>query len=409
MTPFPQLLAERLTTALETLEIDLDGFTPAVSQATDPRFGHYQSNAAMVLAKRNRENPRLLAERLVDALKISDLCEKPEIAGPGFLNFRLKNSTVSTRTTAVLNDRKLGVPQVENPQRIVVDFSAPNVAKPMHIGHLRSTIIGDSLARVARFVGHHVITDNHIGDWGTQFGMIIHGWKTELDRPALDADPISELVRVYRHVNALTKDDPAILETCKNELVKLQAGDPDNLAIWQETVDLSLRGLQEIYAWLDIHFDHYLGESAYNDRLAPLVDDLLKSGIAELSDGAVCIFYPDDKDLKDRPALIRKADGGFLYATTDLATIDYRIETWGADQIWYVVGAPQSLHFQQIFNAAKQRGQATSLTHVAHGSILGSDRKLMRTRSGDNVGLLDVLREAVDRARKVVDEKQPDL
>jgi len=410
MPTFSQILTERLTVALNSLDIDLpDGFQASVTPATDDRFGHYQANAAMALGKHLKENPRQLAGRLISALNTGDLCEEPQIAGPGFINFTLTPQTIAGRCSELFSDPHLGVPQAGEPRRIVVDFSAPNVAKPMHVGHLRSTIIGDSLARVARAVGHHVITDNHIGDWGTQFGMIIHGWKTLLDQAALKADPIAELVRVYRTVNAQTKEDSSVLETCKAELVALQSGDTDNLTIWQQCMDLSLKKLQEIYGWLDICFDHYLGESAYNEHLAPLVESLLTDGTAEISKGAVCVFFPDTPALKDKPCLIRKQDGGFLYATTDLATIDHRINEWEADEIWYVVGAPQALHFQQVFGVSERRGQKTKLVHVAHGSILGDDGKLMRTRAGKSVDLLDVLQEAVERSRKVIEEKNPSL
>jgi arginyl-tRNA synthetase len=292
----------------------------------------------------------------------------------------------------------------------------------MHVGHIRSTIIGDSLCRIARFLGYDVIADNHIGDWGTQFGMILHGWKTLLNRESLEIDPIAELVRVYRHVNADAKDEPAVLATCKAELVKLQAGDPENLAIWQQCIEVSKNGLQKIYDRLDVKFDHWLGESFYNEMLPGLVDEFLEKGLARESDGAVCVFSDDSKPpgedpfkvhkengWTDNPAIIRKADGGFLYATTDLATIQYRIDEWNADQVWYVVGVPQQLHFRQLFDAAARWGKTGDFRHIAFGSILGEDRKLMKTRSGDSVGLIEVLEEAVERAAAAIAEKNPEL
>jgi arginyl-tRNA synthetase len=292
----------------------------------------------------------------------------------------------------------------------------------MHVGHIRSTIIGDSLTRIARFLGHKVISDNHIGDWGTQFGMILWGWKNLLDEAAMEENPIEELLRIYRDVNAKTKDDVTLKETCKNELVKLQGGDEENLQIWERCIELSKTGLQKIYNRLDVNFDHWLGESFYNDQLGPLVEQLLESGIAEESDGAVAVFSDgslpekedpllknEDDEWKPQPTLIRKSDGGFLYATTDLATIDYRIDNLGADAIWYIVGAPQQLHFDQIFQVAKRRGQDADLQFIPFGSILGKDRKMLRTRSGDTVQLADVLDEAVERARKIVEEKNPDF
>ena len=398
-----------MSQALNTVGVDLpEGFQVQVESAADLRFGDYQSNAAMVLAKRLRTNPRELAAKLIEVMELGDLAVA-DIAGPGFINFRVAHSAWSKRMSALLGDDRLGVAWVSPAQTIVVDFSAPNVAKPMHVGHIRSTIIGDSLSRIARFLGHEVITDNHIGDWGTQFGMIIHGWKTVLNESDLEADPVAELLRVYRTVNALCGEDDAVRETCKQELVKLQGGDAENLQIWEKCVDLSKQGLQGIYDRLDVGFDYWYGESFYNDRLAPLVDEMLESGVARESEGAVCVFFDGDAKLDDKPSIVRKADGGFLYATTDLATIDFRVQQWHADQIWYVVGAPQQLHFQQIFEATRKRGQNPSMHHIAFGSILGEDRKLMKTRSGDNVQLVDVLDEAVERADRVIGEKNPDM
>ena len=415
-----QELQSRLTTALASVLGEPPAAAP-VTAAADLRFGDYQSNAAMVLAKQRKTNPRVLAQEIIDRIDLTDLATA-EIAGPGFINFRILPTTFAARAAALLHDEKLGTPATGEGRTVVVDFSAPNVAKPMHVGHIRSTIIGDSLCRIARFLGYEVIADNHIGDWGTQFGMILHGWKTRLDAAALEADPIAELVRVYREVNATTKEDPAILETCKAELVKLQAGDAENLAIWQQCIDVSKRGLGKIYGRLDVKFDHWLGESFYNDRLPGLVDEFLAQGIARESNGAICIFSddtkkPDDDPFMvhkedgwtDNPAIIRKADGGFLYATTDLATLEYRINEWNADEIWYVVGVPQTLHFRQIFEAAARWGKSGDFRHIGFGSILGEDRKLMKTRSGDSVGLIEVLEDAVERAAKIIAEKNPSL
>lgn len=423
-TPFPTLLRAKILEALQQVAPaeELADFVPEVTATADPRFGHYQTTAAMALAKKLRTNPRQLATDVIARLDLAGLCLPAEIAGPGFINFRLAPEALASRLLALVADERLGVPRVSAPQTIVIDFSAPNVAKPMHVGHIRSTIIGDCLARVARFLGHRVITDNHIGDWGTQFGMIIYGWKQMLDAAALEADPIGEFLRIYREVNALTKADPAILDACRSELVKLQQGDPENLEIWKQSVDLSLRGLARIYGQLGITFDHYLGESYYNDDLQPLVDSLVRQGIARESDGAICIFsdgrlppaedpfkIQKDGEWLDLPVMIRKSDGGFNYATTDLATINYRLREWKADQIWYVVGAPQQLHFRQVFAAARRMGhQRVGLTHVAFGSILGSDRKPFKTRSGTNVGLVEVLQEAVERARAFLDQREQD-
>jgi arginyl-tRNA synthetase len=420
---FRTVLSDRLQAAFTAAGIALpEGFVPGVVIAADTRYGDYQSNAAMVLAKQLKTNPRALAQQIVDKLEISDLCEKTSIDGPGFLNFTLSAAALEQRLALIIKDDHAGVPAVTKPKRIVVDFSAPNIAKPMHVGHIRSTFIGDSLARVARFIGHIVITDNHVGDWGTQFGMIIHGWKTQLDQARLKADPIHELVSVYKSVNAAAKADEAVLEVCKAELVKLQQGDAENLTIWKECVRLTLEQLEKVYGALDIKFDHYLGESFYNDALAPLVVDMLEKGIATISEGATVVFSDglvkpgedpflirDKDEWKAAPCIIRKSDGGFLYATTDLATIDYRVREWHADEIWYVVGAPQQLHFRQVFAAAQRRGVNIQLTHIAFGSILGPDGKMFKTRSGETVGLLEVIDEAIERARAAADEKEQGL
>lgn len=420
---FRALLTSRLQAAFSAAGISQpEGFMPSVVIASDTRFGDYQSNAAMILGKQLKTNPRALAEQIKAALQVDDLCEKTTVDGPGFLNFTLSTKALTQKLSAIVKDHHVGVPQVEKAKTIVIDFSAPNIAKPMHVGHIRSTFIGDSLARVARFIGHNVITDNHVGDWGTQFGMIIHGWKTQLDHDKLKADPIHELVSVYKRVNSAAKADDAVLEVCKSELVKLQQGDAENLGIWKECVRLTLEQLERVYSALDIKFDHYLGESFYNDALAPLVADMLAKGIATISEGATVVFsdgsvkpesdpflIKEKDEWKAAPCIIRKGDGGFLYATTDLATIDHRVKEWQADEIWYVVGAPQQLHFRQVFAAAQRRGITTKMLHIAFGSILGPDGKMFKTRSGETVGLLEVIDEAIERARAAADEKEQGL
>ncbi len=406
METFQAQLARKLAAALAAADLPPAG---DITQATDPRFGDYQTNAALILAKQRGENPRALAQTIIDHLALDDLCETPQIAGAGFINFTLKTEVLARKTTRLLHDDRLGVAHTDAPKKIVVDFGSPNVAKPMHIGHIRSTVLGDTLARIASFLGHDVIRDNHIGDWGTQFGMVIYGWKNLLNRDALTRDPIAELVRIYKETNALAATDPSIRERCKEELVKLQANDPENFAIWQECVNLSLGEFERTYALLDIHYDIQRGESFYNDRLPGVLERLQKSGIAEPSEGAIAVFFPDIPELADKPCLIRKSDGGYNYATTDLATIDYRVHDLEADAIWYVVGAPQILHFKQIFAIARREGYSADFRHITFGSILGEDRKLMKTRSGENVSLQDVLDEAVVRARKIIEEKNPDM
>jgi len=405
METFQAILTRKLSDALTAASLPQAG---AVTPATDPRFGDYQSNAAMLLAKPLRANPRQIAAQIIEKLEIDDVCDTPEIAGAGFINFRLRTDVVERHIGGMLRDDRLGVPALP-PKRVVIDFSGPNVAKPMHVGHIRSTILGDALTRIGRFLGCEVIADNHVGDWGTQFGKVIHGWKTIRDDAALERAPVTELVRLYKEVNALCEREPAVLEACRHELVKLQQGDRENVGIWQKCLDLSRAEFESIYELLGVHFDEWLGESAYNDRLAPLVDRLLAAGVAEISEGAVCVFFPDHPTLSDKPCLIRKQDGGFLYATTDLATIEYRVQRWAPDENWYVVGAPQSLHFEQVFAVAQRLGIPTWLRFIPFGSILGEDRKLMKTRSGENVSLRALLDEAQDRARAVVEEKNTAL
>jgi arginyl-tRNA synthetase len=408
MDTIPAVLAGRLRAALAASGL-ATGVDPVVAPATDPRFGDYQANIAMLLAKERRANPRQIAQQIIAALDLSGIAEPAEIAGAGFINFRITPAHLQERLAAIMADPMLGVPPAASPLTVVVDFSSPNVAKPMHVGHIRSTILGDTLTRVARFLGHRVVGDNHIGDWGTQFGKVIYGWKHWRDQAALERTPIAELVRLYKEANALSEIDPEVLRECREELVKLQQGDPANVAIWRQCVALSWGEFERIYAILDIHFDEHLGESAYNDRLAPLVQRLLDQGIAEISEGAVCIFFRDDPALADKPCLIRKGDGGYLYATTDLATIEYRIERWRPDQIWYVVGAPQQLHFDQVFAAARRMGIQAGLRFIPFGSILGEDRKLMKTRSGESVSLESLLSEAQERALALVEQKNPHL
>src|SRR4249919_474473 len=407
MQTFQSLLAKKLSDALASAGLPVAA--GELTQATDPRFGDYQTNVALILGKRRGENPRALAEKIVAQLDVSDVSEPPAVAGAGFINFTLRHAAVEKQTLDVLRDDRLGVAETESPRRIVIDFGSPNVAKPMHVGHIRSTALGDALARVAKFLGNEVIRDNHVGDWGTQFGMVIWGWKNLLDREALQRDPLAEIVRFYKETNERASKDAEVREACRQELVKLQAGDKENKDVWNECVALSTQNFERIYKMLDVRYDLQCGESFYNDQLPGVVDRLLKAGIAEISEGAVVVFFHDDPELADKPLIIRKRDGGFNYATTDVATIDYRVNELKADAIWYVVGAPQTLHFKQIFSVARREGYATDLRHIIFGSVLGEDRKLMKTRSGENVPLRELLDEACRRARKIIDEKNPDL
>src|SRR5262245_52106010 len=406
MQTFQSLLAKQISDALGRASLPEAG---ELTQATDPRFGDYQTNVALVLGKQRGENPRALAEKIVAHLEIGDISGPPTVAGAGFINFTLLPAAIEKQILEVLRDERLGVAKTESLRHVVIDFGSPNVAKPMHVGHIRSTVLGDALARVAKFLGYEVIRDNHVGDWGTQFGMVIWGWKNLLDREALQRDPLAEIVRVYKETNERASSDPEVREACRQELVKLQAGDKENTDIWNECVAFSMQDFERVYKLLDVHYDLQCGESFYNDRLPGVVDRLLKAGIAEMSEGAVVVFFRDDPELADKPLIIRKRDGGFNYATTDVATIDYRVNELKADTVWYVVGAPQTLHFKQIFAVARREGYTADLRHIIFGSVLGEDRKLMKTRSGENVPLRELLEEASRRAGKIIEEKNPDL
>lgn len=416
------LLLSRLRAALEGLsEIE-----PQLTPATDVRFGDYQTNAAMVLAKPLRANPRQLAQQIIDKLDVADMCDAPEIAGAGFINFRLKPDWLSAHFTRFTADPRLGVPLPERPRKLVIDFSSPNVAKPMHVGHIRSTILGDALARIATFIGHEVVRDNHIGDWGTQFGMLLVGWKSELDGAALAADPLLEMERIYKLVSARCKANPATLDAARQELVKLQNGDMENFELWHEMIRLSQAQFDTIYGRLGVNFDVTLGESFYNMQLRPVVEELQSLGLAVESDGALCVFSDDtlkpEEDpflIKDQdgwrpnPALVQKSDGAANYTTTDLATLQYRLKTWAPDEIVYVTDGRQQLHFRQLFAIfvrwLPKAASTVQLAHVWFGSILGDDGKPFKTRSGETIKLTDLLDEAEERALVLVAAKNPEL
>lgn len=423
MSTLREIFAERIARVLGER---FPGVKPDVVPTADARHGDYQSNVAMLLAKKAGMAPRALAQQIVDQIDVADLSEPPVIAGPGFLNFKLLPEFLSSRTRELLDDPKLGASLSGPPKKLVIDFSSPNVAKSMHVGHIRSTILGDALSRIAEFLGHSVVRDNHIGDWGTQFGMLLVGWKTDLNREALAAEPIAEMERLYKKVSALCKENEAIQKSARAELVKLQAGDEENLEIWKEMIRLSQVQFDSIYQRLGIRFDVTLGESFYNPWLKDIVSDLLARGIARESAGAVCVFsdgsMPDKEDpfrvqkdgeWIDIPAIVQKEDGAANYTTTDLATLQYRLDTWSPDEIVYVTDGRQQLHFRQFFNIFRRwKGDAIAgirLAHVWFGTILGEDNKPFKTRSGETIKLKDLLDEAEERAFKLVSEKNPDL
>lgn len=394
-----------------------------VRPCAEPQHGDFQTAIALSAAKELKVNPREFAGRLADAVQVDDIAEKPAIAGPGFLNFRLKPDYVASQVVARWRDRRLGIPTVVKPEAVVIDYSGPNIAKEMHVGHLRSTILGDALARLYCFLGHNVIADNHIGDWGTGFGMILLGYKRDGDPEKLRHDPFGHLEEIYRRIQEEAKKDPAVREAAKAELVLLQRGEAGNRQLWEKFRAYSLTALDVMYQKLGVQFDYTLGESAYNDALPGVVEDLLKRGIARESEGAVAIFSDgslspkedpflvgDQGEFRDNPLLIRKSDGGYNYATTDLATIRYRHDKFQAQRIVYVVDGRQQMHFRQLFAAARRWGYTgMELEHIWFGTILGPDKKPIKTREGGDIKLKALLAEAEERAGRIIAEKRPEL
>jgi arginyl-tRNA synthetase len=469
------LIRERFAAPLASLVPDVAPLLDMIRPAQDSKFGDFQANFAMPLSKQLKKPPREIAEDVIGRLEISDLCEPPEIAGPGFINLRLKTEYLAGLASGIAGDDRLGFQAITQPRNVVVDFSSPNVAKPMHVGHLRSTVIGDAIVRTLRFVGHQVTSDNHIGDWGTQFGMIIFGYRHFRNEQAFQRDAVGELARLYKLVNQLSdyqttvskllaieqtvtnkkqelaaqevdattdakaakqlgalkkqlaaaeealdgarktvdgvQQNPELLAAAnahpdmsrkaRDETAKLHAGDPENNRLWQEFLPACLAALNRIYERLDIHFDLTLGESYYNPMLPAVVEELSGRNLARSSEGAMCVFIEGNA----APFIVQKTDGAYTYATTDLATIQYRRETLKANEVLYVVDNRQSEHFQQLFATVALWGiQDLTLRHVAFGTVMGRDGKPYKTRSGDTVGLESLLDEAIMRARKIVDE-----
>ena len=479
-------LRNRFRVALAPLVEDPSELLTMIRPAQDARFGDYQANCAMPLGKRLGQSPRDVAAQIVSNLAVDDLCEPPEVAGPGFINLKLRDDLLVQFVAEAVADPRLGVAQASEPSKYVIDYSSPNVAKPMHVGHIRSTVIGDALYRILAFLGHDAISDNHLGDWGTQFGMIIFGFKNFVDQAAYQTAAVTELGRLYKLVNqlveyhagrkslpeaesrrrelegelksqqaaaeraeggeakklakaarrlqtqledavrdltrlqarlqavesalelrSLAEQFPDIGERVLAETARLHAGDAENRRLWEEFVPACRQDIQKIYDRLDVRFDYEYGESFYQDMLADVVADFESKQLARQSEGATCVFL----DGFDAPMIIRKRDGAFLYATTDLATIRYRMETWRPDAILYVVDHRQGDHFQKLFAAAAHWGYAdVELRHISFGTVLGQDKRPYRTRSGDAVGLEGLLDQAVSKALEVVtanDEAKP--
>lgn len=407
-------IATQLTALFEesARALGYEGAVPAVVATQDAAHGDYQSNFAMRLRKQLGGNPRDVAQRLIDELPSHDAVESVEIAGPGFINIRLGRDWLANEVVrrAHLEDLGTGLPGAG--KTMVIDYSSPNIAKRMHVGHLRSTIIGDSIARLYRFCGWKVVADNHIGDWGTPFGMLIVAWNRWRDEDAFAEDPVAELQRLYQLFREKAADDADLLEVARAETVKLQEGEPVNRALWERFCEVSLNEFNGVYERLDVHFDVVHGESFYRDAVNPMVDDLLERGIAVHDDGAVIVPFTDQdgKGLKKNPLLIRKSDGAAMYGTTDLATVLHRMETFGPDRVIYETDVRQSLHFRQVFAASRKMGAETDFVHVGHGMLkLGGDVVSSRKGGGGALNLVDVLDLAVDHARKVVDQQSAEL
>jgi len=484
MNPLSEIRA-RFSTVLSGMVDDPVNLLSMIRPAGDSKFGDYQANCAMPLGKQFGKPPREIATELCEGVQVTDLCQKIEIAGPGFINLTIDNDWLKRGLTTALKDDRLGVTKVSEPKTFVIDYSSPNVAKPMHVGHVRSTFIGDSISKVLRFVGHTAISDNHLGDWGTQFGMIIYGYKHFLNESAYQAAPVAELGRLYKYVRKLMDYHAAVkrlpeLETMQDELKSKQAGlestesqgdkkadkqlkkqlrqlkskiadqaeslselkaqiaevtndavlakdasehpnvnqnaqletaalhegDATNQGLWEEFLPLCREDMQKIYDRLDIKFDYELGESFYHNELANVVSDLTEKGFTKESEGAVCVFL----DNHNAPMIIQKRDGAFLYSTTDLATIKYRMEKWNADACLYVVDHRQSEHFEKLFDVARLWGfDEVELAHVAFGTVMGPDGKPYKTRSGDTVGLSGLLDEAESRALEIATNQNSEL
>jgi arginyl-tRNA synthetase len=400
-------LAAAIERATGRAEVD-----PLLTPARQPGFD-LQANFAMKLAKQLGEPPRDIAAKVTEQLGDADgLLAAVEVSGPGFVNLNFSPDALAAWATRALADPRLGVPLATTPQTITVDYSAPNVAKEMHVGHLRSTVIGDAIVRTLEFAGHDLVRMNHLGDWGTQFGMLTQHM---LDTNTEHVTDFEALGTLYREAKARFDDDPAFADSARRRVVALQAGDETTLALWQDLVDVSLAHINHLYAQLDVTLtdEDVTGESFYNDRLVGTVTALLEAGVAVESDGAVVVFSDQFKNADGTPAalIVRKSDGGFGYGTTDLASLRYRLDDLGADRLIYITDARQSQHFQMVFAAGRRAGWVGDqrLEHIWFGTMLGEDGKPFKTRSGGTIRLSDLLDDAIVRARQVVDAKSPEL
>lgn len=408
-------LHDRLQAAIEAVlgpeHADAD---PVLRRSAQPQFGDYQANAAMALAKQVGRVPRELAADLVAAADLDDLCSAVEVAGPGFINLTLRPEALAAAAAALLDDDRLGVPTAAPRQRVVIDYSSPTVTKEMHVGHLRSTVIGDAIARVLEFAGHDVIRQNHYGEWGTQFGMLIEHLSSKGGTGG--SVSIEDLNVFYQEANARFTDDPEFKERARRRVVELQAGEAESTELWRQFVDAAVGHVEEVYDTLGVTLrpEDARPESSFNDDLDDVAAELEKQGVARIDDGALCAFPEGFKNREGDPLplMVRKSDGAYGYQATDLAALRHRARDLSADRIVYVVDARQSQHLAMVFEVARQAGWVpadTEVVHVAFGTIMGPDGKPFKSRSGENVKLADVLHEAVERAEATIAEKNPDL
>ena len=387
--------------------------SPVVLHPTkNAEHGDFQINGVMGAAKRAKQNPRELAQKVAEALAGNDVIESAEVAGPGFINLRLRPEFLAQNIHAALNDARFGIAKTDKPQTVVIDYSSPNLAKEMHVGHLRSSIIGDSISRVLEFMGNTVVRQNHVGDWGTQFGMLVaYLVEQQKDNAAFE---LADLEQFYRAAKVRFDEDPTFADTAREYVVKLQGGDETVLALWKQFVDISLSHAQAVYDTLGLKLrpEDVAGESKYNDDLQPVVDDLVEKGLAVEDDGAKVVFLDEFKNKEGEPAafIVQKQGGGFLYASTDLACLRYRIGRLKADRLLYVVDHRQALHFEQLFTTSRKAGylpEDVKAEFIGFGTMMGKDGKPFKTRSGDTVKLVNLLDEAVNRAEQIVKEKNP--
>ncbi len=396
-------IKEAFLNAFRTENIDVEKIK--VTASGNPEFGDYQCNDAMPLAKTLKKAPREIAQAVVDSAELPDFIEKLEIADPGFINIHLKNDWIIKYLEMMKDNPFAAAANSITPGTVILDYSSPNIAKPMHIGHIRSTIIGNSIDRIYRALNFNVIADNHIGDWGTQFGIIIMGYRHFLDKEALAENPVAELERIYVKSYEKSRTDDKWLQQCRMELVKLQQGDEENTALWKKFISLSMGEFDKIYSRLGVKFDLVRGESFYNDQLQDVIDLLIEKGLAKESEGALVVFLEEEK----LPVcIVRKSDGGFNYATTDIATVINRCKEFNPDTIIYVTDERQQLHFKQFFTICKKLGYDVDLKHVWFG-LMRLPEGVFSTRQGNVIKLESLLDEAERRALEIVEKSSPEL